>query len=70
MIPMHIRDNVPAVLFLELAVAISVYFSSYPYTLINWYAARSRPGLIRAPEGLLSLSPAPLTYVQPLDNDP
>jgi hypothetical protein len=35
MIPVHIQVNVPATLFLDLAVAISVYFSSCPYPLIN-----------------------------------
>ncbi len=34
MIPMH-WDNVPATLFLDLAVAVSVHFSSRPYPLIK-----------------------------------
>jgi hypothetical protein len=37
-----VRD-VPATLFLDLAVTISVHFSSCPYPLINLYAACSRP---------------------------
>ena len=54
MIPVHIKAS--SIPFLDLTVAISVYFSSCPYPLINEYAAYSRPGPIRAPEALFSLS--------------